>query len=118
MDKRHVYIHYRVELIESKVEYNFLKIYSNFFTVYMCLVFILTQNLTYEVYISISITIVAIVFQLLYSPSKAKVTVENTLTLEEFSPKKTYRSNYEIYLGSLRNPGIDREIDLYVGESQ
>lgn len=87
MDKRHAYTHYRLELIESKVEYYFLKIYSNFFTIYMCIVFIITQNLTYEIYIALAITFVAILFQLLYTTPKVKLSIENNLTLDEFRPK-------------------------------
>ena len=42
-DKHSVYYHYRMEIIDNAVQYNFLKIYANFFSLYMFLVFVLTQ---------------------------------------------------------------------------
>ena len=108
MDKRHIYTHYRVELIESKVQYNFLKIYSNFFTIFMCIVFLLTQNLTYEIYISISVSLVAIAFQILYTSKKPEVSIENNISLDEFAPTETYRSKYQAFLKTLDEPEVDK----------
>jgi len=45
-DKHSVYFHYRMEVIDNKVQFNFLKIYSNFFSMYMFLIFVFTQHLT------------------------------------------------------------------------
>lgn len=53
----------------------------------MCIVFLLTQNLTYEIYIAVSVSIVAIAFQILYTSKKPEITIENNLSLDEFGPK-------------------------------
>lgn len=74
----------------------------------MCIVFLLTQNLTYEIYIAISLSLVAIVFQILYSSKKPEITLENNLSLDEFGPTETYRSKYEAFLETLDEPEIDK----------
>ena len=43
-DKYNIYSHYRMETIDSKVNFKFLKFYTCFFSIYMYLVFLHTQT--------------------------------------------------------------------------
>ena len=65
-DKKNLYYHYRMETIDNKVEFNFLRIYSNVFTIYLYETFVFTQHNPYEYYIGAFITVLAIIFQTVY----------------------------------------------------
>jgi len=43
-DKMNLYYHYRIEIIDNQVEFNFLRIYSNFFTLYLFFIFVFTRH--------------------------------------------------------------------------
>lgn len=43
-DKLSVYRHYRMEIIDNKIQFNFLKVYSVFFSAYTFLIYSLTQH--------------------------------------------------------------------------
>lgn len=43
-DKYNVYFHYRVEIINNDVQFKFLKVYTNLFTISMYLIFVHTQR--------------------------------------------------------------------------
>lgn len=45
-DKKNVYTHYRMEVINNQVQLNFLRIYTNVFVVFMFVIFITTQHST------------------------------------------------------------------------
>lgn len=65
-DKYNIYRHYRSETINSKVQFNFLKIYTNLFTVYMYIVFVFTQRHLLEYIVGAAVTVLALGVQLLY----------------------------------------------------
>jgi hypothetical protein len=44
-DKHSLYFHYRMEVIDNRVQFQFLKIYTTFFSLYGFLIFVLTQHL-------------------------------------------------------------------------
>ena len=62
-DKHSVYYHYRMEIIDNGVQFKFLKIYTNFFSVYALIIFILTQHLEVELWIACGLTVGAIIAQ-------------------------------------------------------
>ena len=64
-DRKNLYTHYRMEVIDSRVQRQFLTIYTNFFVVYMCFIFILTENITVEVPVTLAVSGVAIIAQIL-----------------------------------------------------
>jgi hypothetical protein len=43
-DKKAVYQHYRMEIIDNGVQFKFLKIYSTFFSAYTLLIYGITQH--------------------------------------------------------------------------
>jgi hypothetical protein len=67
-DKHNLYTHYRKETISSRVEYTFLKIYSNFFTLFLCFLYCWSQYRSYEVIGALTLSAVAISFQIFYRP--------------------------------------------------
>lgn len=46
-DKKNLYNHYRMEVIDNGVEFTFLRIYSNVFTIYLYETFVFTQHNRY-----------------------------------------------------------------------
>ena len=65
-DKHSLYFHYRMEVIDNKVQFAFLKIYTTFFSIYGFLVFVLTQHLEIEFWLALAFTVVMIGIQLFY----------------------------------------------------
>jgi hypothetical protein len=65
-DKMNIYYHYRMETIDNEVEFNFLKIYSNVFSVYLFLTFVITQYNEYEIVIGGAATVIAIFIQIFF----------------------------------------------------
>lgn len=65
-DKKNLYQHYRMEVIDNRVEFIFLRIYANVFTLYLYQTFVFTQHNQYEYTIGAVVTILAIAFQTLF----------------------------------------------------
>jgi hypothetical protein len=65
-DKWNLYYHYRMELLDNEVEFKFLKIYSNIFTVYLYSIFVFTQHDKYEYTLGAIVTLLFILIQLTY----------------------------------------------------
>ncbi len=65
-DKHSLYFHYRMEVIDNKVQFGFLKIYTTFFSLYGFLVFVLTQHLEIEFWLAAAFTVLMIGIQLFY----------------------------------------------------
>lgn len=65
-DKHSLYFHYRMETIDNKVQFAFLKIYTTFFSVYGFIIFVLTQDLEIEVWLAAGFTVFMIGVQLFY----------------------------------------------------
>jgi len=66
-DKYNLYFHYRSsEVIDNKVQFNFLKIYTNIFTIYMYIILVHTQKNLLEYIIGAAITAIALFFQVFY----------------------------------------------------
>ena len=62
-DKHAIYHHYRMEIIHNDVQFSMLRIYANFFSVYMLLIFFFTQRTEVEMFIWIPLTLIVMVFQ-------------------------------------------------------
>lgn len=65
-DKRNLYYHYRMEVIHNDVQFNFLRIYSNVFTIYMYITFVFTQQHIIEYFIGAVVTAGTILLQTIY----------------------------------------------------
>lgn len=46
-DKKNIYTHYKKERVGSKVQATFLKIYSNFYTIFLCFMYLWSQHAAY-----------------------------------------------------------------------
>jgi hypothetical protein len=55
-----------MELLDNEVEFKFLKIYSNIFTVYLYSIFVFTQHDKYEYTLGAIVTLLFILIQLTY----------------------------------------------------
>jgi hypothetical protein len=55
-----------MEIIDNEVEFNFLRIYSNVFTLYLYLIFVFTQKEILEYAIGGVVTIITMLFQTIY----------------------------------------------------
>ncbi len=55
-----------MEIIDNKVQFQFLKIYTTFFSLYGFLIFVLTQRLEIEFWLAAGFTLVMIIIQLFY----------------------------------------------------
>lgn len=69
-DKYNLYFHYQVNIIRNKVQYRFLKIYTNVFTIYMYIIFVHTQRTNIEYIVGAIITALAIILQLVFFREK------------------------------------------------
>ena len=65
-DKYNIYFHYRVETINSFVDFKFLKFYTSFFSIYMYLVFLHTQTVFVEYILAAFLTAIVVFLQLFY----------------------------------------------------
>lgn len=98
-DKMNIYYHYRMETIDNEVEFNFLKIYSNVFSVYLFITFIVTQYNEYEMIIGGAATVIAILVQTFYfrklrdnEPSSRDSFI--TLKLDDLEEVDSYQARY------------------------
>ena len=98
-DKMNIYYHYRMETIDNEVEFNFLKIYSNVFSVYLFITFIVTQYNEYEMIIGGAATVIAILVQTFYfrrlrdnEPSSRDSFI--TLNLDDLEEVDSYQALY------------------------
>lgn len=98
-DKMNIYYHYRMETIDNEVEFNFLKIYSNVFSVYLFITFIVTQYNEYEMIIGGAATVIAILVQTFYfrrlrdnEPSSRDSFI--TLNLDDLEEVDSYQARY------------------------
>jgi hypothetical protein len=114
-DKMNLYYHYRMETIDNEVEFRFLKIYSNVFSVYLFVTFITTQNNTYETVIAGAATVLAILTQLIYfrrlrdnQPSSRDSFI--ALSLEGLDHVDSYQHRYQKFLDEARDDLTDTEI--------
>lgn len=71
-DKKNLYTHYRMEIINNQVQLNFLRIYTNVFVIFMFIIFIITQHSTAEYVLSSIVVIAAVLFQNIYFRKSAK----------------------------------------------
>lgn len=53
-------------MIDNEVEFKFLKIYANVFTIYLYLTFVFTQHNFYEYTLGAVVTIAFVVIQMMY----------------------------------------------------
>lgn len=111
-DKMNIYYHYRMETIDNEVEFNFLKIYSNVFSVYLFITFIVTQYNEYEMIIGGAATVIAILVQTFYfrklrdnEPSSRDSFI--TLKLDDLEEVDSYQARYEKFLHEARNDLTD-----------
>lgn len=111
-DKMNIYYHYRMETIDNEVEFNFLKIYSNVFSVYLFITFIVTQYNEYEMIIGGAATVIAILVQTFYfrklrdnEPSSRDTFI--TLKLDDLEEVDSYQARYEKFLHEARNDLTD-----------
>jgi hypothetical protein len=115
-DKRNLYYHYRMEVIHNDVQFNFLRIYSNVFTVYMYIIFVFTQHTLLEYLIGAVVTIATVIFQTIYF-RKLKIEEDTTAdtivtdTLEDLELDLTdissYRERYENFIKKARSDELD-----------
>ena len=98
-DKMNIYYHYRMETIDNEVEFNFLKIYSNVFSVYLFITFIVTQYNEYEMIIGGAAMVIAILVQTFYfrrlrdnEPSSRDSFI--TLNLDDLEEVDSYQARY------------------------
>lgn len=95
-DKKNLYQHYRMELIDYKVQRLFLSIYTNFFIAYLCFIFIFTQNLTIEIPLALGLSGLAVIIQIIYAvQDKRDKHINTDVTLDEISDNRTYRKIYQ-----------------------
>ena len=52
-----------MEIIDNGVQIKFLKIYTNFFSLYTFIIFILTQHLEVEIWIALGLTVASMITQ-------------------------------------------------------
>lgn len=72
-DKHSVYTHYRPEHVGCRIQYTFLKIYSNFFTLYLCFFYCWAQHELYELSVAIIISVIFIGYQIFNTTVKKPV---------------------------------------------
>lgn len=102
-DKMNIYYHYRMETIDNEVEFKFLKIYSNVFSLYLFLNFIVTQHNPYEIIIGGGTTILAILVQVFYFRRLRDNTPNSkdsfiTLTIDGLEHIDSYKDRYQKFL--------------------
>jgi hypothetical protein len=113
-DKKNLYQHYRMEVIDYKVQRQFLSIYTTFFIAYMCFIFIFTQNLTIELPLTMGLSGVAIILQIIFNVRDRQDKHLNLdVTLDQIDYGKSYGEIYQTYLKGLRNPELDSLIEDY-----
>lgn len=90
-DKKNLYQHYRMETIDYHVQRRFLTIYTHFFLIYMCLIFVLTQRLTIEMPLAIALAGLALILQIIYSlQDKRDQNIPDSFTLDDLGTHKSY----------------------------
>lgn len=120
-DKKNLYYHYRMEIIDNEVEFNFLRIYSNVFTLYLYLIFVFTQKEILEYAIGGIVTIITMLFQTIYF-RKLREDVPNfddsviVQSLDELEIKTAYKEKYEQFLDVARSDLVDGEIKEYLSK--
>jgi hypothetical protein len=114
-DKMNIYYHYRMETIDNEVEFKFLKIYSNVFSVYLFVTFIITQHNPFEIIIGGGATVLAILVQLFYfrrlrdnQPSSRDSFI--TLNLDGLEHVDSYQQRYQKFLDEARDDLTDNDI--------
>jgi hypothetical protein len=119
-DKFNIYFHYKAEIINCRVQFKFLKIYTNFFTIYMYLIFVHTQRTTIEIVVGAIVTILTVIAQLLFFRYHKKALEDDeelsVQMLNELNPTCTshYKEKYLSFIESIRSESLDREIENYI----
>ena len=117
-DKHSVYYHYRMEIIDNGVQFKFLKIYSNFFSIYMFLIFSLTQYMEVEFWIGFSLMVVAIIFQTVVIKERVYVDdIALPMTLDELDIDDSYKKRYNEFRSNVVSDKIDLEIKEYLAKN-
>lgn len=100
-DKHSVYTHYRPEHVGSRIQYTFLKIYSNFFTAYLCFFYCWGQHEKYELAVGVAVSALFILYQVFHKKGQKVVSDGDITALEE--QEGSYRQAYETYLKTLND---------------
>lgn len=116
-----LYNHYRMEIIDNKVEFNFLRIYANIFTIYLYETFIFTQHNEYEISIAAFVTLAVIIFQTVYfrKLENDKPDDDNdslvALTLDDVE-NVSFNNQYERFLNMARSDLVDSQIKEFLSK--
>lgn len=109
-----------METIDNKVEFNFLRIYSNVFTIYLYETFVFTQHNPYEYYIGAFITVLAIIFQTVYfrKLEEQKSSDEDSFVSVSFGDieKASFKEDYEKFLDRARSDLVDGQIKQFLSK--
>lgn len=101
-----------MEIIDYHVQRRFLTIYTHFFLIYMCLIFVLTQRLTIEMPLALALALLALILQIVYSmQDKKDQNVPDAFTINDLGAHKSYNELYEEYLKSLDSSRLDSMVD-------
>lgn len=71
-DKKNLYQHFRMEVINNQLQLNFLRFYTNVFVAFMFVIFIATQHETIEYVIASIVVTGFVLFQNIYFRRNAK----------------------------------------------
>lgn len=121
-DKKNLYQHFRMEVINNKVQINFLQFYTNVFVVFMFVIFIATQHSTIEYVLASIVVSGVIVFQNVYfrrgtKRSQDEEEGQGPKTLDDLPQELniSYQERYNHFLEISKNDKIDKGIkeELY-----
>ena len=111
-DKHSLYYHYRMEIIDNRVQFRFLKVYANIFSLYTFLIFILTQHLEIELWIAFGLMVFAIIVQtFLIKESEKLDDINEEEKMDELEFKDSYRKRYLNFVENMVSDPIDIEIE-------
>ena len=111
-DKHSLYYHYRMEIIDNRVQFRFLKVYANIFSFYTFLIFILTQHLEIELWIAFGLMMLAVIVQtFLIKESKRLDDINEEEKIDELEFKDSYRKRYLNFVENMVSDLIDIEIE-------
>lgn len=106
-DKYNLYFHYRSEIIKTRVQFNFLKIYTNLFTIYIYIVYVYTQHTWIETTSGGIVTIIFLLIQIIYFRKEKIVNPDEDekeiKLLNEIEEATLYKEKYERFLQTMTN---------------